>query len=409
MSTFKNSYIIIAILMCFPLGSCSILDIKKESELVENVSYLHGKVVGGIHGHKTYIAIYKYVDGTFELRDHRVVERDGSYEYRVLPNQFGFGAFVDINDNGKYERDEPATYLGIENNKPEILNVKANETIKVKTLRISGPIEVPEDVVLLSNEDNTTKNTGKVVSLTDPIFSDEASSMGLWQPVKYIKTYGSGLFFLQPYSENRIPVVFVHGIGGSATTFIPAIETLDKTRFQPWVLQYASGLRLDILSSFMDESLNELYERYHFKEIIVVAHSMGGLVARSYVMKHQNNNRAYRLRLVVTIDSPLYGMISASSGVHYSPIVVPAWRDVASDSQFIAKLHEWTWPNSVPYFLIFSYLPGEDGDGVVPMESQLSPALQEEAVGMFGFKDEHTAILRNDLFIKKINEVLENY
>jgi pimeloyl-ACP methyl ester carboxylesterase len=149
-----------------------------------------------------------------------------------------------------------------------------------------------------------------------------------------------------------------------------------------------------------------MHARYEFKEVVVVAHSMGGLVTRAFVMKHEARRGRYKLAKVFTINSPLHGMDSAASGVKSSPIVVPVWRDVATGSEFIARLHEWHWPRDVPYFLIFSYMPREEGDGVVPLRSQLSNALQEEATAIRGLQAQHAEILHDAYFIHLLNEML---
>jgi pimeloyl-ACP methyl ester carboxylesterase len=203
-----------------------------------------------------------------------------------------------------------------------------------------------------------------------------------------------------------MPVVFVHGIFGSALEFKDVVASLDRSRYQPWVMQYPSGAPLDVVSDYLADALSQLNVKYGFKEIVVVAHSMGGLVTRSFVMKHEARRSRYRLAKVFTINSPLYGMDSAASGVKSSPIVVPVWRDVAAGSEFVARLHAWHWPVDVPYFLIFSYMPGEEGDGVVPLRSQLSNSLQEEATVIRGVQAQHAEILHDAYFIQLFNEML---
>ncbi len=106
---------------------------------------------------------------------------------------------------------------------------------------------------------------------------------------------------------------------------------------------------------------------------------MGGLMIRSFVMKHQQDQNEYQISLVITINSPLYGMDSATMGVK-SPIVIPVWRDIASNSDYVKRVHAWRWPKEIPYHLVFSFLPKKEGDGVVPLRSQLSLTLQDEAV-----------------------------
>jgi len=94
--------------------------------------------------------------------------------------------------------------------------------------------------------------------------------------------------------------------------------------------------------------------------------------------------------------------------VESSPIVVASWRDLASGSDYIKAAHQWKIPESLPYHLFFSYLPENDGDGVVPLNSQLSLSLQEEATRIYGSQAQHAAILNDKAFIKRLNKVMLN-
>jgi hypothetical protein len=136
---------------------------------------------------------------------------------------------------------------------------------------------------------------------------------------------------------------------------------------------------------------------------------MGGLMIRSYVMKQQQSATPYDLQFVVTINSPLYGMESAANGVKNSPVVIQSWIDVARGSAYVKRVHRWAWPDSILYHLMFSYLPGEDGDGVVPLNSQLSASLQREATQIHGFEAQHAGILKEAVFIDKLNEILNAF
>ena len=132
-------------------------------------------------------------------------------------------------------------------------------------------------------------------------------------------------------------------------------------------------------------------------------------MTRSLVMKHQSSQNSMNLAMVMTINSPLYGMDSAAKGVKSSPIVIPSWRDVARNSKFVETVHAWQWPKDIPYQMVFSYLPGEDGDGVVPLNSQLSQSLQQEAAHIQGFEAQHAGILSQQDFIAYFNQVLKKY
>ncbi|TVZ41604.1 alpha/beta hydrolase family protein DUF915 [Alteromonadaceae bacterium 2753L.S.0a.02] len=409
MKTFDLQRIVLITCVYALCSSCSLYSINSQVSKIDNASVVHGKVSSAIKDVPLYVAIFKYSGQVFQLTDHSLVEKNNLFEYNVLPQDLAFSAFADVNRDGKYQEGEPATYLGIENKTPRIISIKPNETIDVGELRIEGPIKKPENITVVDKQSRISKNLGRVVSFDEPMFAPEAQSVGLWRPLDYLNEYGGGIVFLQSYDAAKTPVLFVHGIAGSATSFTPELNSLDTEHFQPWIFQYPSGLNLGILSNYVDDALLQLQAKYGFKDIIIVAHSMGGLLTHAFIKQYVESAPPYKLRFVMTINSPLYGMDSAATGVRHSPIVVPSWRDVASGSDFVKTVHSKPWPEDLPYFLVFSYLPGEEGDGVVPLKSQLSLQLQDKAVGIMGFEAGHTDILANPDFVKRFQAILNNY
>jgi len=87
------------------------------------------------------------------------------------------------------------------------------------------------------------------------------------------------------------------------------------------------------------------------------------------------------------------GMPSAASGVKNSPIIVPSWRDIAENNEFLKDLHSWDWPSEIPYYVVFSYADGVADDGVVALNSQIPFKLQKEAIRMYGFNNSHVGTL----------------
>lgn len=75
-------------------------------------------------------------------------------------------------------------------------------------------------------------------------------------------------------------MLFVHGINGTPRNFSALIENLDHSRYQAWVVNYPSGLALDTLGTGIAELILLLKHKYQLEQMHVVAHSMGGLVAR---------------------------------------------------------------------------------------------------------------------------------
>ena len=171
---------------------------------------------------------------------------------------------------------------------------------------------------------------------------------------------------------------------------------------------YPSGLRLDIISDPLVEAITRLHEKYVFDRFSVVAHSMGGLVTRSFVIKYLQNDpeNLKKLAMVMTVNSPMGGVKSAATGVKYSPVIVPSWYDVEPNSAFIRKIHSWKWPADVPYYLVVSFLDDDAGDGVVSLTSQSLPSLQSESTRLYIYNNSHVGTLSDTRFLSDLNTIL---
>lgn len=390
------------------LSACSLPEIKKQSEIVSSLGEVSGQVDVLVKKNgPVYVVLFEKKNGYFDLIDYDFVGEDGAYKLNVIPGTYSVAAYVDANNDEEYQPDEPASYLGILDKTPKEFRVNAGEKVAIEPIRIDGAIKHRATEGYTVSSPNYLNNIGRVVSLDDPMFQRENASMGLWKPIDFIDTIGGGLFLLQEFDDKKVPVLFIHGINGTPIEWEDVIASMDKEKFQAWVLYYPSGVRLDMLSDYLIQSVNTLQKRLKVTELNIVAHSMGGLLMRSYVMKKTNSESQVKIALSVTVNSPMAGMRSAKNGVKHSPIVVPSWRDVAEDSEFVQKITAWTWPVDIPYYLIFSYESGEGSDGVVPLESQIPFKLQDEAVRMYGFNSSHAGVLKDEKFILKLNDILE--
>lgn len=331
------------------------------------------------------------------------VSSEGAFSAQVPPGNYLVAAFVDLNRDGRHQPDEPGAFHGA----PTAVAVAAQGTERV-SIRIDANSRPTLTGVDVDRTPRIATATGTVVPLSDPRFDPANYPVGLWRPLDFLASQGAGLYFLQDYDPKRVPVIFVHGIGDGPRRWEPAIASLDSTKFQPWVLYYPSGLRLETISNFFAGAVHELRSRYGFDEFAVVAHSMGGLVTRSFVQRlvAHDAQDAECLRLVITVNSPQGGLPSAASGVEYSPIVIPSWQDVAAGSEFLAKLDQRGWPASVPLHMVFSYDGDKNGDGTVPLPSQLPAVLQSEAVKLHGFQGTHVSTLADANFLGLMNRLL---
>jgi pimeloyl-ACP methyl ester carboxylesterase len=253
--------------------------------------------------------------------------------------------------------------------------------------------------------------TGEVISLKDARFTQDNAESGLWRPFDFVQNSWAGVYFLEPYDAKKIPVLFVHGINGTPASFDYLIEQLDRTRFQPWVYYYPSGLHLAGIASHLDETMAKLELRYGVSRVAVVAHSMGGLVSRGYLLRAAENKRPVSVPLYVTISTPWGGHEGAETGVKTAPVVVHVWRDMAPGSEYQKSVFAQSLPAATSHHLLFTYNRksssfGESDDQSVTVASQLLAAAQLGAARIYGFDDSHVGVLRDAEVSKLLNGLL---
>jgi triacylglycerol esterase/lipase EstA (alpha/beta hydrolase family) len=107
------------------------------------------------------------------------------------------------------------------------------------------------------------------------------------RPAKYANT--ARLVRLQPYDGNKTPVLMIHGLQDTPATWAPLLNDLRSDpeinrRYQFWVYNYPSGYPFFYSAELLREELDRLDKTYpDHKKIILIGHSMGGLVARLMV------------------------------------------------------------------------------------------------------------------------------
>ncbi len=108
--------------------------------------------------------------------------------------------------------------------------------------------------------------------------------MGAIRVSKYMST--TGLYILQPYDPDRIPLIFVHGLISTPRMWrnvINEIETdpLLRGKYQCWAFSYPTGNPPAYSALRLREELIKVHQLYpRSKNYVLVGHSMGGLVSR---------------------------------------------------------------------------------------------------------------------------------
>lgn len=254
--------------------------------------------------------------------------------------------------------------------------------------------------------------TGQIRSLDHPEFDDATAERALWRPLGMLDKGGTGIFFLEPYDPKRIPVLFVPGIAGSPRNFRRMIESLDRTRFQAWLFSYPSGFRATSVVALLHDVLANLESEHRFDTLFITAHSLGGLISRSYV--RSGFPEGERVKVLVSFSSPWMGVSWAAAGARNMPTPVPAWADLSPGSPFLVSLREplATDARQPPHYVFFGYrreasfLMTESSDGVISIASQIPPWIQDQAEHYWGYDTTHVGILSDESALERYNALL---
>jgi triacylglycerol esterase/lipase EstA (alpha/beta hydrolase family) len=102
----------------------------------------------------------------------------------------------------------------------------------------------------------------------------------------------SGLYMVQPYTPGRIPIVLVHGTASSPARWAQLINEIANDpklwgRYQFWVYAYNTGLPVLYSAGLFTDTLRRTVAELDpegrdpaMKEMVIIGHSQGGLLAR---------------------------------------------------------------------------------------------------------------------------------
>ncbi len=408
---FISSLLILSIIM----GGCSFSRLKKDLKEQERLVRIEGKVTAH-PATKAPIMVVLLTEDPLQPRiiNYKIMRAPGNFIFFAEPDVYRIFAYEDRNRDQRFQADERVGKSG------HIELTKAGARADNLTIKIP---EIPDQEIIRKIEDirsrgkvdlvNSRSHPGKIVAIDDPAFKNEFVTMGLWQPLKFIQEVPFGIFFMEEYQATKTPILFVHGINGSPLIFKELIDNLDHARFQPWLAYYPSGLKLNLIADYLYSLLEELHTRHNFKQIPMVAHSMGGLVSRALINLHTKKSDSLFIDRLITISTPWAGHGAAEMGLKYAPAVIPVWNDVVPGSEFLEKLFSQPLPATCPHYLLFSFkgknrFAGGNSDGVVTIASQLRPEAQNSAALVRGFDEDHTTILKNDAVSELLNQVLSH-
>ena len=111
----------------------------------------------------------------------------------------------------------------------------------------------------------------------------------------------TGLYMLEPYDPGKIPVVFVHGLMSSPETWNLMMNALRnyptiRRNYQFWFYRYSSGNPVIISAAVLRDQLYAAEKEFAvtpeaketFSRMVIVGHSMGGLITRTLMQDNPN-------------------------------------------------------------------------------------------------------------------------
>ena len=394
----------LALVAALGLGGCKLVELQKENEEYSAATVLAGRVSGDWQG-PVGVAAIRRAKGKIIVQHDVWLHEAGGFDLVVPDGEYTLVAFGDRDNDGRPDDDAPAgRYAG---------TVKVEGTGLIVPLNISLQAGAAAEVRAAlpphyRRAPRFSTAPGALADLDAPEFSAESGKRGYWAPMEYFRTLGGNVYFIEPYDPARTPVLFVHGATGSAQDFRYFVEHLDRTRYQAWIYQYPSGAPLEAMAHLLYWKLLNLQLRYGFTRLDLVAHSMGGLVARRFLLDHAADFP--QLNQFVSISTPWGGQRSAALGVIHSPAVIPSWRDLQPDGAYLNALFSRPLPADINYTLLFGHVSGEGllrepSDGTILVSSQLRAEAQHDAALVMGFDESHVGILSSGEVVSEVQRV----
>ena len=181
-------------------------------------------------------------------------------------------------------REHFAPFRGITAPVTATLDFKGNEA----TLALRRPAKQP-----------TASVEGKI----RPLAANFSAPISYYQPpanLMFVGLFGgfsaknypskTGLYFLQPYDPDRIPLVFVHGLFSTPWTWVETINGLQadpeiRKHYQFWVFAYPTGNPILYSAMQLRQELAKADQLYpNHRPYVVIGHSMGGMLTHDQVI-----------------------------------------------------------------------------------------------------------------------------
>jgi pimeloyl-ACP methyl ester carboxylesterase len=409
-----NRVTVTLLIICFSTTGCFLAKLKEEVRESLASTALVGRVSTAFPGNGPIIvAAYAMNQGKREVVHYTVLHDLGEYELMVTKGSYYVFAYWDKNSNLIYDAGEPAGQYG----DPKMVTAPAGGVVGEINIAIpekAQNIDVPFGFEISSVKPRKlySRQAGAIVDLDDELFSGENGSKGFWEGISFFKEFGGNIYFIEEYDPHKIPILFIHGAAGTPKGWKYFVDNIDRTRFQPWFFYYPSGARIQSMSYLLFWKLTNLKLKYNFEQLYITAHSMGGLVARSFIVDY-GASFPY-VKFFVSLATPWGGAGMAEYGVKQSPAVVPCWIDLQPESAFIQSLYRKKMAETVRFYMFFGHQGSRNpfrsnNDNTIAFSSLLDRRAQSEAKMNFAFNEDHESIIHSKAVLDQYNTIINSF
>ena len=412
-SSFKRMVFALLVL-CFVATGCTLAKLKEDvAESLASTALVGQVATASPERGVIVVAAYSLKDGEREIAHYTVLHEAGDYELMVAEGNYFVCAYWDLNSNLVYDDGEPAGQYG----EPKLVAAPAGGVVLEINFGIpdkGGEIDLPRGFEISPDKPRKlrSRQAGAIVALDDERFSEENGSKGFWEPLDFFKKIGGNIFFLEKYDPEKIPILFIHGAAGTPKGWEYFVNNIDRERFQPWLFYYPTGSRLKGMSYLLFWKLYNLQIKYKFDTLYLTAHSMGGLVARSFIMDH--GRYAPYVKLFITLATPWGGDRMAEYGVKQSPAVIPSWIDMQPEGEFLQSLYRDKLPPTVSFYMFTGHRGSRNpfrsnNDGTITLASLLDLRPQTEAKMNYAFNEDHASIVNSPAVLAQYNTIINAF
>jgi triacylglycerol esterase/lipase EstA (alpha/beta hydrolase family) len=197
-----------------------------------------------------------------------------------------------------------------------------------------------------------------------------------------------------PDAEQNIhpPIILLHGLFQNRSCLFWMQYRLRSAGYQQVISINTPPWRdLETLTEGLAKKVDELRINLKVDKVILIGHSMGGMIARNYV---QNRGGAANVLAMITLGSPHHGSKLAPFAL------TPMGKTLLPGSAFLRQFNSVTWPEQTRAVSIYTRYDNI----VLPAESaKMNGAQQVELDGMG-----HTALLFHPRSLQAVTNALSS-